>query len=144
MKHKFDKYLEIELLMNKLFETIDFCKTKCIDLWSENGCCNKNYFNDFYIDFNHERRKLYWKPITKSEKCWYNCNNWCKLNTFKSPICLGFLCSRYIKHLRLLWIDWKSNEIIDILWELINQNFTRYEYLKKLINSYIKVLETSN
>lgn len=141
MTNNYKKYLELESLLNKLFNKTNFCINHCINKWATTWCCNKNYFNDFYVDFNHKRIKLYNNPIRWNKICWYHTPTWCKLNTHKSPICLWFICSPYINYLKSFWIEWNWNEIIKILGEIIEQNFTNYKYLKNKLIWFINLIQ---
>lgn len=141
MKNKYEKYIIVEKLLNSFFKKIDFCKINCVQKWKNIWCCNKSYYNDFNIDFNYRRSKLYWTPSKNvSNECWYHSENWCILKTMKSPICLWFLCTPYINYLKELWIIWNWNELINILWDLINQDFTKYDYIVDKINWYIYIV----
>lgn len=141
MINKYSKYLEIEKLLNKFFWIWNFCIENCIKQWNNYWCCTKSFFNDFNIEFNEERKQYYWIANKSRAKCWYLWPKWCKLKTHKSPICLWFVCTKYHDFLKSKWITRNWNEIIDILGELIHQDFSRYEYIKNKIQNYIDILD---
>lgn len=141
MEKSFDKYLEIENLLNKFFDKYNFCVTSCTMNRTQKewiGCCTKDYFNDFFDKFNEKRVEIYWKAQVNTSKCWYHCSTGCKLKTHKAPICLWFICSEFTDYLKDKGIKRNPNEIIKILSELIDWYDKNYEYLKGKLEAIIE------
>lgn len=113
------RYLEAEKLLNELFKVFDYCFEKCIrlEVMKSGGkpvaaCCKNKYYKLYDIDhpafdlLRTEREKRFGKP---GDYCWpmpvspceyHNPEKGCVLPTYKSPICLAFMCRESIDCLR--------------------------------------------
>lgn len=142
MNNNFEKYLEIEKLLNTFFSKHNFCTKHCEKGWNKIWwiwCCEKDFFNDFFEEFNKERLEKHWNPSSYRNKCWYHCDTWCKLTSHKAPICLWYLCTPYCDYLKNIWIIWNWNEIIRVLAEIIDWNNKNFDNLKEKIENFIKI-----
>ena len=115
----FERYLNIESLLNTFFSVFNYCFNNCIksEIFRNNGnpvpaCCKDKYYNKYDIDhpsfdlLTSKRIALYGNPedhyfnnpVSPCE--YHNPESGCVLATHKSPICLSFMCQESIVYLR--------------------------------------------
>ncbi|MEW6076462.1 MAG: hypothetical protein AB1724_01475 [Thermodesulfobacteriota bacterium] len=115
-----ERYLDAEAILNTFFVSFDFCR-QCIAAEMEaNGhqptaaCCKNKYYALYDLDhpafdlLRAERQKRYGSPEDHCREnpvspCEYHDPaRGCLLTTYKSPICLSFLCREAIDALRTI------------------------------------------
>ena len=138
-KQILQKYLEIESLLQKLFNQVNFCTTHCINkpiskfskfARGDIGCC----LGEFYrfagkvmpkeLDIlNKSRTEKYGKPqnnedpIMGFEKpCSYHTKKGCILKDHKGIACITYICTPYKEHLKKKYnIDYDYYEVRDFV-----------------------------
>ena len=112
-----DRYLDIERILNTLFDGLGYCMAQCIEKPDPYGhcvhsaCCRGQYYKKYDLDhpafdlLKTQREALYGAPelrknIKRISPCEYLALNGCVVKTHKSPICLGFMCRESIDALR--------------------------------------------
>ena len=117
LQKNIDRYLDIERILNTLFNGLGYCLDHCIlkpDKYGHclhSACCKHRYYKRY--DFNHpallllkaQRDAIYPTPeslknIKRISPCEYLTINGCLLKTHKSPVCIGYLCRDAIDVLR--------------------------------------------
>jgi hypothetical protein len=99
-------YLDIEIILNEVFEKINYCLACCIlkpgtVIFPNPGCCKDHYYKKYDLDhpafdrLTAEREMCYGKPeaakwIKRISPCEYHTLSGCVLKTHKSPVCLSF------------------------------------------------------
>ena len=117
-EENFNKYLDIERILNEFFNEFDFCFSRCVRLEMEiNGnnpvaaCCQDKYYKVYDLEYpsfdllRDQREALYGEPSDIKDSstvspCEYHTSTGCVLKTHKSPICLSFFCRKGIDFLR--------------------------------------------
>ena len=111
------RYLEIENILNRVFDGMGHCTNQCIlkpDPFGHclhSACCQGQYYKKYDLDHPAyallvvQRNRLYptaesLKNIKRISPCEYLSLKGCILATHKSPICIGFLCRNAIDALR--------------------------------------------
>lgn len=146
-------YLEIESLLNTLFNKANYCNSINCSMMAGNefiGCCTNDFFdeedtlslNDL-LKLNTERIRIYGLPAN-NEQCGYHTKQGCKLKTHKGPLCLTHACHNLLRNLKQKEINYDPQityfYLIGALNNLLKEdeliNFKKYlkESATKLIN----------
>ena len=112
-----DRYLDIEKILNTVFDGLGYCMGQCISTPDPYGhcvhsaCCQGRYYKKYDLDhpayevLKAQRESLYGTPksrenLKRISPCEYLALDGCVVKTHKSPICLGFMCRNSIEALQ--------------------------------------------
>ena len=165
IRKNLNRYLEMETLLNELFDVFDYCFEQCVKIELEksggkpvSACCKNKYYKLYDIDhpsfdlLKEEREKRFgtphdytWDdPVSPCE--YHNPKTGCVLATCKSPICLAFMCRESIDCLRetynIFGYDYLGMNYA-LEW-ILTGDFSndQYDELKNSIRDMISTIET--
>ena len=161
---KLKKYLECEILLQKFFEKINYCKNNCTNQTTSKfskhvrgnvGCCLHNFYN-FTKKLNQKqlsilnkaRIKKYGLPENKEPRiqglekpCEYHTSKGCILKDHKGLSCISFICKPYQDHLKEKYnIDYDYDEIRDFLEDILLDKIDDNQLIefRSMVNNWIE------